>query len=130
VALAAIAAVALPSTLRGTPNAADVAQQHHAAKLHSLSATTTSPAAAEAAAPARARVDLRIVAHGNGSWIEVRRGSVRGPRLYEATLEPGKQLHFRGVRLWARFGAAGNLSITADGRQVRLSGTEAKVFVP
>jgi len=135
VALAAIAAVALPSTLRGTPSpAADVAQQHHAAKTrasakpHPSSATPT--ASVPAAARGRARVDLRIVAHGNGSWIEVRRGSAKGPRLYEATLASGQRLHFHGARLWVRFGAAGNLSITADGRQVRLSGTEAKVFVP
>jgi len=75
-------------------------------------------------------VDLRIVAHGNGSWMEVRRRSARGPVLYRAILAPGKKLHLRGTRLWARFGAAGNLSITDNGRSIELSGTQAKVFMP
>jgi RodZ C-terminal domain len=135
VALVAIAAVALPSTLRGTPSpVADVAHHHLAKKTNAsakpLSPSATSTTGALATTRARARVDLRIAAHGNGSWIEVRRRSASGPRLYEATLASGQRLHFRGARLWVRFGAAGNLSITADGRQVRLSGTEAKVFVP
>jgi hypothetical protein len=73
---------------------------------------------------------VRIVAFGNGSWLEVRRRSAGGQLLYEATLPTGGRLHFRGARLWARFGAAGNLSITVDGRPVALTGTQEKVFAP
>jgi hypothetical protein len=50
--------------------------------------------------------------------------------LYSGTLAADQQLHFRGARLWARFGAAGNLVITDNGRRVELSGTQEKVFVP
>jgi Domain of unknown function (DUF4115) len=74
--------------------------------------------------------DVRIEAQRNGSWLEVRRGSSSGAVLYSSVLLPGTQLHFRAPRLWARMGAAGNLSITANGRPVSLRGTFDKVFVP
>jgi hypothetical protein len=32
--------------------------------------------------------------------------------------------------VWARFGAAGNLSVTADGKPVQLLGTFDKLFRP
>jgi hypothetical protein len=75
-------------------------------------------------------VDLRIAAHGTGSWLEVRRSSATGAVLYSAILTDGKTLHFRAPRLWTRFGAASNVTITADGRPVELHGTYDKVFVP
>ena len=80
------------------------------------------------AAPAAPRADVRIAAGGNGSWVEVRRGSKSGKLLYAGVLEGGKQLHFRGRRLWARFGAAGNLTVRANGKPVTLRGTYDKVF--
>jgi hypothetical protein len=83
------------------------------------------------AVPAPRLVDVRIAAVGrSGSWVEVRRGSETGSVLYAGTLLPGATLHFRAQRLWARFGAASNLAITADGRPVRLQGTFDKLFVP
>jgi hypothetical protein len=104
-------------------------------------ATTTSPATtasaqqpvAQAPQPPPAKtslVDLRIAAHGAGSWLEVRRGSATGAVLYSATLPSGQALHFRGPVLWTRFGAASNLTITVDGRPVRLQGTYDKLFLP
>jgi hypothetical protein len=77
----------------------------------------------------RVPVDLRIAAHGSGSWLEVRRGSATGAVLYSAILTDGSTLHFRAPRLWTRFGAASNLTITADGRPVQLHGTYDKLFV-
>ena len=62
--------------------------------------------------------------------MEIRRRSAHGPVLYRATLAPGAQLHFRAPRIWAIFGAAGNLSITDNGRRVELTGTPKKLFVP
>ena len=76
-----------------------------------------------------ARADLRIAAHGSGSWLEIRRGTATGPILYSATLTDGKTLHFRAPKLWGRFGAASNLTITANGRPVRIQGTYEKLFV-
>jgi hypothetical protein len=75
-------------------------------------------------------VDVRITAHGNGSWVEVRRMSATGPVLYSTTLTDGQTLHARAPRVWARFGAASNLTITADGRPVSLHGTYDKLFLP
>ena len=74
--------------------------------------------------------DVRIEAQRNGSWLEVRRGSSSGTVLYSGVLVPGTQLHFRAPRVWARLGAAGNLSIVANGRPVSLRGTYDKVFLP
>jgi hypothetical protein len=48
--------------------------------------------------------------------------------LFSGVLEPGRKLRFAAPRLWARFGAAGHLRITQDGRPVTLQGTYDKVF--
>jgi hypothetical protein len=71
---------------------------------------------------------LGIAAHST-TWLEIRRGSKTGPVLYSGNLSPGRTLHFRGSRLWGRFGAAGNLTITQDGRLVPLQGTYDRLFV-
>lgn len=85
-----------------------------------------------AAAGARRQVvttlQLRIAARST-TWLEIRRGSKNGRVLYSGNLSAGHALHFRGARLWARFGAAGNLTITQDGRPVRLQGTYDRLFV-
>lgn len=88
---------------------------------------------AAAAAPAPPRhvattFRLGIAAHST-TWLEIRRGSKAGPVLYSGNLSPGRTLHFRGSRLWGRFGAAGNLTITQDGRLVPLQGTYDRLFV-
>ena len=82
-----------------------------------------------AAAPVQQLVDLRVAAHGNGSWLEVRRNSSTGVVLYSATLTDGRTLHLRGPRLWARFGAASNLTIVANRRVFPIQGTYEKLFV-
>lgn len=143
--LAAAAAAALPSTLRRTASSHGPAAgppTHHAAQPHARRGTSGTPTARRqptaepkhsqptAPAPGRRLVDLRIAAGDRPSWIEIRRRSSTGPMLYSGTLAAGQQLHFRGARLWARFGAAGNLVITDNGRRVELSGTQEKVFVP
>jgi len=104
--LSPTAAPALPTTTNGVAGTARTAPVHKA-RL----------------------VDLRVVGHGRGSWLEIRRGSAGGPVLYSATLTDGQTLHFQRPRLWARFGAAANLTITVDGRPVQLQGTFEKVFV-
>lgn len=95
--------------------------------------THTAAAAAHAApapTPTRpSRVRLTISAGKRASWLEIRRGSATGPVLFSGELAPGQPLHLAGKRLWARFGAAGNLTITANGRPVALLGTFEHVFV-
>jgi len=63
------------------------------------------------------------------SWLEIRDRSATGRVLYSGELAAGRQLHFKGTRLWGRFGAAGNLTITANGHPVTLLGTYEHVFV-
>jgi hypothetical protein len=38
-------------------------------------------------------------------------------------------VRFKGARLWAQFGAAGNLDIVADGRRVPFNGTIEHTFI-
>lgn len=90
---------------------------------------TTAAAAAPAPPPRpKRRVHVAIEAVGEGSWLEVRRSSARGRVLFSGVLEPGRTLRFAAPRLWARFGAAGHLRITQDGRRVALAGTYDKLF--
>ncbi|HVD50233.1 MAG TPA: RodZ domain-containing protein [Gaiellaceae bacterium] len=130
-AMAALVCVILAATF------VVVGAAHPGAKHVATPPPASVPAATHRASVARAApvsrpklADVRIEAQRNGSWLEVRRGSSSGAVLYSSVLLPGTQLHFRGPRLWARMGAAGNLSITANGRPVSLRGTFDKVFVP
>jgi hypothetical protein len=90
-------------------------------------AAPATPVPAQPAATANVRVTIRV--NSRSSWLEVRRGSATGAVLFTGELAPGRTLHLAGKRLWARFGAAGNLTITANGRPVRLVGTYEHVFV-
>jgi hypothetical protein len=138
VTVAAVAVAAVPASRYVDKHRAPVAQVEPAAK-HVLPAANAAPSARErayvttrAAAPrgAHKTVDVRIRAHGNGSWIEVRSGSSKGELLYAGVLPGGSGLHFRSRRLWTRFGAAANLSVAVDGDSVSLQGTLEKLFVP
>ena len=75
-----------------------------------------------------ATVEVVLSPQGHGSWVEARRGSQSGKVLYAGILAGGRVLRFRERRLWVRAGAAGNLSITENGRPVRLTGTYDKLF--
>lgn len=89
-------------------------------------AVTTHPAATSAAATG---VVSLLVAARNDTWLEVRSGSSTGPLLYSGTLVAASTKTFRARGLWARFGAAGNLSARLDGKPIRLpSGTYSAIF--
>jgi hypothetical protein len=62
------------------------------------------------------------------SWVEVRQGSATGALVYSGVLRTGDRILLKGTRLWARFGAAGDLRITANDRVVPLRGTVDTVF--
>jgi hypothetical protein len=62
------------------------------------------------------------------SWVEVRQGSATGPVVYSGVLRTGDRIALKGTRLWARFGGAGDLRITANNRVVPLQGTVDTVF--
>jgi hypothetical protein len=73
-------------------------------------------------------VALRVAAIGSGSWLQVRRGSSTGTPLYNGVLTGGKSVEFTGAQLWAQFGAAGNLTITLDGKRLPYNGTIEHTF--
>lgn len=83
------------------------------------SSTGSSPRARTAKRQCRvsATLNLTIAARGT-TWLEISRGSKYGRLLTRATCRRGRTLRFRGSRLWGRFGAAGDLTITQDGRPV------------
>jgi hypothetical protein len=135
--LIAAALVSATLLLGHNGKAKPVAAQQAPRQVLRIQPTTSRAAArvtksvAEVAAPVGSvLVDVRIAAHGNGSWLEVRRTSATGAVLYRATLTDGRTLHFRAPKLWARFGAASNLTITSNGQPVRLQGTYDKLFLP
>jgi Domain of unknown function (DUF4115) len=103
----------------------------HTTRYVTTPASVTKPpqvTAIPAPQPTAANVRLNISANEHASWLEVRRGSATGRVLFTGELAPGQPLHLRGKRLWARFGAARNLTITANGRPVALGGTIEHVF--
>lgn len=73
-------------------------------------------------------VHVTIAAPTRASWLEIRRASAHGRVLFSGELVAGKHLAFTGTKLWARFGAAGNLSISVDGKELPLLGTFEHVF--
>lgn len=114
---------------QAAPVSAAVPPAVSAAKpAHTVAAPAPLPTVAVAVAPTVANVRLDISAHTRSSWFEVRHGSATGKVLFTGELAPGRTLHLKGQRLWARFGAARNLTITADGRPVELTGTLEHVF--
>jgi hypothetical protein len=90
---------------------------------------TSKPRRTVSKAPARPQVHVTIAAPSRASWLEVRRSTAHGKVVFSGELSAGHRLRLKGTRLWARFGAAGNLSISVNGRPLRLQGTYEHVFV-
>jgi hypothetical protein len=99
-------------------------------KLHAAKPAHAVHARVPVQKPARtaAVVRIDISAPERASWLEIRRGSATGPVLFSGDLSPGRHLQLKGKRLWARFGAASNLAIRANGRPVSFIGTYEHVF--
>ena len=68
-------------------------------------------------------VTFRMRASRGDSWALVRLGSRTGDILYSGVVRQGASVKVRGHRLWARFGALGNLDLLINGKPVR--GTHA-----
>jgi hypothetical protein len=73
-------------------------------------------------------VSLLVTAR-TSTWLEIRSGSATGSLLFSGTLPAASSKTFRAKALWARFGAAGNLSARLDGKPLRLpAGTYDAMF--
>jgi cytoskeleton protein RodZ len=75
------------------------------------------------------QAQLVLAASRGPCWVAVRLGSASGRVLYEQTLEPGRQAHFAGTRLWVRLGAPWNVDATLDGKRVPLPASVGDVMV-
>lgn len=70
-----------------------------------------------------------LVTAKTDTWLEIRSGSATGPLLYSGTLAAASAKTFRARTLWARFGAAGNLSARLNGKSIALpAGTYSAIF--
>jgi len=77
--------------------------------------------------PAVAR--LEVTAALDSSWLQVHRGSVTGPIVYQGTLEKGQKQLFVGRRLWIDVGRPEVLSAKLNGRVVSFPTGGPKIVV-
>ncbi|HEX7083272.1 MAG TPA: DUF4115 domain-containing protein [Gaiellaceae bacterium] len=103
---------------------------HHAPRAaahpapHPVPATTVAGAApttttANPAPVVPAAFSFRLTAARGACWVSIRSRDAGGPVLYEGVLRQGQTARVRGTRLWARFGAIGNLDLFVNGKAVR-----------
>jgi RodZ C-terminal domain len=91
-------------------------------------ATSPSSKAANQATESRTEARIALVGVGAGSWVEIRRGSRHGRIVYSGVLNRGRRAVVSGTRIWAQLDDASNLTITLNGKPVRLRGRGALLF--
>jgi hypothetical protein len=130
----AAVAAAQPTSVSGSPRTSRVASTTRATRPATTSRRTestkpkTTRVAKTTPEPSAGTVALRVTARSS-TWLEVRSNSATGTVLYAGTLTTGSSKAFRARALWARFGAAGNLSARLDGKTFPLpSGTYDAAF--
>jgi hypothetical protein len=74
-----------------------------------------------------ARFEVRAVL--DSSWLQVHRGSLAGPIVYQGTLEKGQTQLFVGRRLWVFFGRPEVVQALLNGKVVHLPRGGPKVVV-
>jgi len=72
---------------------------------------------------------LEVTAALDSSWLQVHRGSVTGPIVYQGTLEKGEKQLFVGRRLWIDVGRPEVLRAKLNGRAVRFPTGGPKIVV-
>lgn len=111
---------------------ADRTKAKRSAKTHSSETRPpkTRPATTRTSTiPSTAGVVSLLLTARADTWLEIRSGSSTGPVLYNGTLPAASTKAFRARLLWARFGAAANLSARLNGKSFRLpSGTYDATF--
>jgi hypothetical protein len=86
---------------------------------------STQPTTPHGARVARLEV---TAAHGT-TRLEVHRGSVNGPLVFQGTLDRGKPHVFAARRLWLKLTSPDAVSVRLNGRVVPLPSGGAKTFV-
>jgi cytoskeletal protein RodZ len=72
---------------------------------------------------------LEVTAALDSSWLQVHRGSVTGPIVYQGTLEKGQKQLFVGRRLWIDVGRPEVIRATLNGHVVRFPTGGPKIVV-
>jgi hypothetical protein len=93
---------------------------------------STTPAKTVTPAVTRRRpvvAKLEVTAALDSSWLQVHRGSVSGPVVYQGTLEKGQKQLFVGRRLWIYVGRPEVLRATLNGRSVSFPTGAPKIVV-
>jgi hypothetical protein len=70
---------------------------------------------------------LEVTALRSGTALQVHRGSVAGPLVFEGTLDKGKRMVFVGRRLWLDIARPEVLSTRLNGRVVQLPSVKTVV---
>ena len=92
--------------------------------------TTAAKPVTPVVTPRRPKVaKLEITAALDSSWLQVHRGSVTGPVVYQGTLEKGQKQLFAGRRLWIDVGRPEVLRATLNGRAVHFPTGGPKIIV-
>lgn len=83
-----------------------------------------------AAAPSRTAATLEVtgVTGTRGSYVQVRRGGVEGPLIFEGTVPPGTHKRWKG-QLWIRVGWTPSLQARVNGHLAPLTGGTANFTV-
>jgi cytoskeleton protein RodZ len=88
--------------------------------LEKAQQTTTTGAGVVTPSSGTGRTHLLVRAVGGNSWVEAHDGSQSGRLLYQGTLEKGQRQLFRGARVWVTIGIPGNVSVSVNGKTVKL----------
>jgi hypothetical protein len=139
VALAYVVGITLRQATEGSSDDRQVTATTRAATPGTIPKTSTRPKPRTGAkrrpapkAPVRPPVQLVLAATGGDSWVEARAGSATGRLLHQGNLADGQRIRLYGRRLWIRFGAASNVTLTLNGRRAGqdLQGTVETLVTP
>jgi cytoskeletal protein RodZ len=119
--LLALLGIALVATLVIVAWKAGNANKPAIVGLRSTTTTRRSTPAATAHAKGRAATArLELTATGNATTLQVHRGSINGPLIFQGTLDKGRRIVFVGRRLWLDVAQPDVLAAKLNGRVVQL----------
>ena len=138
VVLAGLLVIALPAAVappalfiageKGRPTAAHPPVVRHTPRPHAVGPDAIGRVQRETPPP---RTDAVVRASRGDSWVEVRANSPDGKELYAGMLVHGRFVHTRSERVWLRLGAASNVDVRVNGKDVGpLFGTVAVLLTP
>ena len=105
------------------PATATVDRPAPTAQPPTVTTAPTPPPSQPSAPPPAETATLRITASRGDCWMEVRRRDRTGDVVYRGIVSRGASVTVKGTRLWARFGAVGNVDLVLNGKPARTAHT-------